>query len=944
MDTSTPVIAHGRAGLGAFTLRPMDRTGLLAPRLADAGLPRRDAAGRRRALVLRGEGGIGKSVLLGQYLERLEAGRRHAVVFVPCPPAGGDLGTFEAADRTLGMATGDLRAAGDGLLDLLGRVRAQGGGEVVLLVDSLDLRLDERTLKPITRVLARALEIGHVVIGCRAPEYTGLLADGAHWLAGRMEPLDLPPLSAPEIIAWAEAYLDRTDEHPADRDAFLASLRDGMAGRRSLQEVCSLPVRLALTCRTFAGLGHVPPELTVHGLFNDYWQTRIRAHGGLAGTPEGRAKETTALKLLAHVVRPDGTVAPHVPDACLDDTDAEGRDLLLSEGVVRDRGTALEFFHQTFAEYGHARWLLRRGVDAPETVRFGERVAAGATPLWEIAGSLLLQAGYRDYLRLAERLPADRPPAARVRAYAALHRPEPEALAVFADEVAGRPGLLPPVLNVLGDAPSARVPHAFATALSLLAAHPESVAVPAVRALAALLPRHPAAEAPDALRSALETVLGAAGALPAATWETLPEQLIVALDGHPARPATLALLRETYARLGRRGQQAALRAHLALDAHLTGADVADLAARALAEPRPHLSKAETVALTGLFWHEPAVRAARDWTSPVAMADEEPPPGWQDGQVEYLRRLAGQDLGVRAQMLDALVERAARTGMDHIEVVRRFTETDPSWTAERLAASTAPRTALAQVIIPLATALAPGLTPAQRASFLDCLTLRRAVEPRRVFPAQIALAGDDVAWQRRILAALARPERSAATVGGAVDAWLDQVPAGVLRALTPGLRTLLEAEDTATRRRRARLEGWAAPTDPAARAWLAGRLLDGPDPKVASAAVTTLTRAFTTTPPSPEAAAWLAGLLASRNPDAAAGVALLLAAPEAPVPEPLVPATVTRLRTAIDHGEPARLTEALARLFAKAARSTRVPARTVEEVHALLRISGSSHPA
>jgi hypothetical protein len=323
----------------------------------------RSRTGHRQVLFVLGEGGIGKSVLLGQYLDELDATGNRGVVLVSCAsiePAA-NLGTLTSADLAFGAATGNPYAREHGLLPLLSAMR--GAHKMVsLLIDTLDLRISEGTLAPIVALVAEALEIGDVVITCRTQEYESFLRDGARRLVGRIDPVAMPALSQEEIVTWAENYLEKTaGTRPGDQSAFLESLRNGVERSRSLREVCSLPVRLALTCQTFADDGYVPPELTITGLFERYWDARIARHAGLRGTGQARAKEAATLQLASKTVQ-DGRVVLRMP---LKEADEQGRDLLASEGVIRVHSHDLEFFHQTFAEHAHARWLLSEGVAAP---------------------------------------------------------------------------------------------------------------------------------------------------------------------------------------------------------------------------------------------------------------------------------------------------------------------------------------------------------------------------------------------------------------------------------------------------------------------------------------------------------------------------------------------------------------------------------------------------
>jgi hypothetical protein len=274
--TRTRILAEDRVSLQAQTMPTVSRAEFLA-----TAVKRRDEhahnAGRRQILALTGEGGIGKSVLLGQYLDQLEASDQ-SVVLVACGnvPATADLSSVESVDSALGTAA-DPKHGRDGLLRLLAEQQAAHGA-VALLVDTVDLLLTPDTAASIAFHLVDALDIADVVVTCRSHEFANHLRPVPR-LAGRVTAIALPVLDKAEIVDWATRYL-RTAEHTADHSSFIESMSGSISASRSLQQVCSLPVRLALACSTFADRGHLPEDLSVTGLYQAYWDIRIRAHGG----------------------------------------------------------------------------------------------------------------------------------------------------------------------------------------------------------------------------------------------------------------------------------------------------------------------------------------------------------------------------------------------------------------------------------------------------------------------------------------------------------------------------------------------------------------------------------------------------------------------------------------------------------------------------------------
>jgi hypothetical protein len=682
------IVAADRGDLQARTLRPVERLGVLGKHLDVTGSVLHDSSGSRRLLVIIGEGGIGKSVLLGQYLDLLDAAGNRGVVLVSCASieSAATLTTTESLNSALAVATGNSTARDRGLIDFLGQMHSDHQA-VSLLIDTLDLRINEGSLVAFAALIAEALEIGDVIVTCRTQEYRSFLQHGARRLAGRIDPVAVPSLTHDEIVAWAGKYLDgASGTRPADRAAFLTSLRSGVARSQSLRNVCSVPVRLALTCQTFAHDGHVPPELTVVGLFDRYWDTRIARHGGFSRTDQAYAKADVTLKLAAMVVQNDGKVVLRLPVSRLGGADRLGVELLASEGVIREHGTEVEFFHQTFAEYAHARWLLSEGLDAAAIEALPRYIATGQNGLWDIVSSLLLQVhAFEDYQALAGLFPVANAQSARVRASAALRRPEPSALTGLMAEVSNHAEFIPAMLGVLADAPYERVPDAYSWTVNALRANPAELAKEAAKTLTSLLPRLDGAEVPAALRSALDALFDAERHVERSQWTTLTERLILALDGHPAQHETLAVLRETYARLGGRGQQAVLRAHLALRSELSGEEISQLADCALADKCPELRDDESVALISMFWHESAVRHAWGWDFLITIMLAPLPRGWKNGQVGFAVSRAFADEGLRGEMFDAALLAVSGHTENGVSGAKHLARAFPEWSASRLLA-------------------------------------------------------------------------------------------------------------------------------------------------------------------------------------------------------------------------------------------------------------------
>ena len=580
--------------------------------------------------VLVGEGGLGKSVLLGQVLDRVDARDDRwpwsCAVLVSCVRVVLDgPSRLDADDIDREFARGADVPDG-GLLDLLAAMRA-AHSTPVLLVDTLDLLLTEATFRAIADFLARATSVCDVLVTCRTYEFEDYFTDlrtAAPQLCGRVRAVPVPELTASEIVEWTRAYLTRDDTEPdAAQQAFLDALRGGMERPSSLQRVCAVPVRLALTWEIFSGTGRVPEDLTVTGLYRSYWKARILRHrDGRSGSAAALRKEAAALAAAAQVVTPTGRIALRVPKGAIAPDHRWGTTLLVSEGVLRDADTGWEFFHQTFAEFAYARWLLMQPDDAAALTALLDGVRSGRRNLWPVVRSLLLQTdGADDFRRLTASVPADDPEGARIHVVAAMARADPDLLTETLARVEQTADAAAAVLPILADVPAAHLDVAFDSAVRQLRrrdpARITSVG-PAARTLASLLPRYAPGQLPQRLSAALDALLTVKPDVPGDAWEHHVAKLF---DGFATTGLPDDALREVWARyrpLEHFGRCAALRVLLARPGSV---DVA-AARAALAERCPPLHDDEQRRLFELLWGSPAVRDDRGWTR-VAGHDRRP---------------------------------------------------------------------------------------------------------------------------------------------------------------------------------------------------------------------------------------------------------------------------------------------------------------------------------
>jgi hypothetical protein len=947
------VIAVARESLRPHTLTPVPRLPVLDNAFKKKRQREEASAAGRQVMVIVGEGGMGKSVLLGQLLDAFDAGQEDparprgmfsgAAVLVSC--AGASLPSSHLdrndVDRSLGRAVGNVGWASDGLLSALARLKNEHGS-VTLLLDTLDLLLSPETLPALADVIAEALDVGEVIVTCRAQEFSSYL-DGAHQgaprLANRLTTVKLRKLAPEEILRWADAYLAAPGRAPGREDAtFRSKLEAGLHRRGSVWEVCSVPVRLALTCEVFAEEGDLPEDLTVAALYNAYWDARVARHAGVRSD----AKSAAALAAAAKVVTETGRLRPRVPAAELDPQHLPGLQLLASEGVLTELPTGWEVFHQTFAEYAAARWILTFGPESKHVDQLAEQLRAGRTNLWPLAGSLLLQADrYEDYLALARRLPIRGPEGAKVHTVAALRQPNPQALAAVVQEVERQPELWPAVLPELGNAPRAAT-AAPRIVLQALREDPRHLASPATAALAALLART-GEDAPAILAGTLQTLTDAHADIPDSTLDQhVSKVLRTQLDGS-VLPQTLPVLTEFYRRLGALGRQAIVRIHLDVRSRLTEREVVALAQVALAAPCPPLRDQEGVDLLRLFWDCAPIRTERGWRSwREILADDLPPGTWHNAKVKFLGHLADSDTATRTEIVDDLLDGQITDPVSHINTFEYIAARNPDWLARMLLARAAPTDPrVIGAIASVSSALVHGLPQAMSLQLMGWLTPRREVSPRQVWPCQIVLAGQSVPTQRQLFQELVAANEPQPVIDSAIDAWMYRTTPQVVQALTADLRLLLGGNDPDVLQARARLEGRRADADADARAWITAQVLGTPSSRVAGAAVKTtadvLARARR--PVDRPLAEWLTSLVATKHTDAARRLLELIYAAEvvddatfAAIAPRLVPALTDRLDQAVDRLEDAQLIQAILDCLIRADRLRSIEPDVVRRVY------------
>jgi hypothetical protein len=964
----TPVarsFAEQLDGLAPFALPSFSRLDLLSRALDDAG------ATPGRVWFVVGEGGLGKSVLLGQLGRTLALGGENrsapgaaAVVLVTCASilSAADLSTGAGADLALGEAAAvHLPGPGPapataGLRDLVHRLAAAHGA-VYLLVDTLDVILTEGTVDAVAAVLADAAHEAQLFLTCRTQEFEDLFPQAQDRLPRlgphRCEALQIPKLTAPDITTWASAYVAMLDRSAEERERFIASLSDAVCAA-NVREVCAVPLRLALACDLYTtGDGDVPTDLTITGLFMSYWEKRIRRDRRGRRSSQSRAQEAAALQIATSVLAQSTERLSLTVDAA-PLADDPGIRALLSEGVIRRRAGRNEFFHQSFAEFAVARLLLETGAGG-QLARLGTALEDAHSHLWPVARHLLLQDASDDrYLDLQAAVPRQVAEGASIHVLAALARKSPELLAAEADTLGEQdPALLHSLVPLLANAPAVCAPTALEIGVPLLAVIGDTSVTEAARVIGFLLTRVDSPTRITHLSAALDFVAERRELMTNSQWLNLPESLVKPICSAGLDQACTKLLCSRYTQIGVNAQRAILRAGLALhEGYGEQAGRSEqwraVAAEMLsAELPPEMSQDEYVALLRRCWQDERIREEQGWTGWREMLQADLPKRWDTAQVRLAFEFA-RDPVVRSELLSGLLGSAPLTFQDRwVNVSRFIADLAPQDVVAALLAATelSGRQAVGSAAA-LAIQIAVGLDRAARESLLRVLAPLEAGDHRRIWPAMIALAGDETDLHEQLLAAFIESDQESrqgadkadwdsARVSG-LNTWLHQAPTGFLAQNRSTFRALLPAQGTKAAQRRAELEGRIALCDDQAHAWVESEVLQGQNWASAGTAVKALRRACGEGRIDPDSPVidWLAVLLPTRHTAAAQQIAELLA-DEAAIPRlpPLEPTVVDRLCQAVDRREDSQLSGALIGLLKRLDSSCPLP---VESVRLVLR--------
>ncbi|WP_419702694.1 NACHT domain-containing protein [Promicromonospora sp. NFX87] len=786
----------------------------LRPRLQSTDLASIGAAELPFPAVITGDGGQGKSVLLGQLFDAHIADREVILILASQVPAGAAVSTPELLDAELGRAAYGLPKA-PSLTEIL--ASRSSGGKPLLLLDTLDLILSDSSADAVIQLMALLAQLCDLVLTCRAREWEDLISPSSlRWTDLRLSGLDKD-----EIVDWASAYL-ATEDMPTDLAESFSSSVAAAANDKGRREVLAVPLRLAMACRIYAPQGALPEDLSVTRLYSTYWDTRVahdrRGRRGQAAMDQ----EAAALELagdLWHIskIRFSDCVAATTKTVRVCRT-------LLSEGILKAAATRYSFFHQTFAEYAVARYLATHGsVDDWEALE--GVLADGSAGHWGVVTHLVV--GPMDLARFEEivvHIPRKGALGVRLLLRGALARPPEDTGPMFEDLANSHPRSLIGATDLLEEASPEWVPRVLAHANRWLA-DPDLRSGVLVNAVALLIRRSPKDLRPDHFRAALDALLSSPGAELPHDCRRLLNRALAETKGVVYLPSVVALYR--YEDLPDAARVEVIAAQV--NRPTVGADREVLAA-ALAAPCPTDSVDDAVALMLRCWHEPEAREALGWTSWRELLATTYPARWDAAQVRAVARIAQDDLSVLREVIT--------TGMAHQEISRdRIHNTIDflaGWiprgvAAAALATRADPHREAAGTFAVLTRTVSPALNSTDRRELIDRLRRYTDYDERRVWPALVRAAIPDASLLEELLTEAAGVVDTTARQS-TFRACLDELGSEGLVTHQGALRALVPSSDPADRELRAELDGYLALDDPRARAAVREHMARQPNAK------------------------------------------------------------------------------------------------------------------
>ncbi|WP_306368577.1 NACHT domain-containing NTPase [Nocardiopsis sp. CC223A] len=318
-------------------------------------------SGQVPAQLIVGEPGVGKTSLLWGLAHRLME--------------RGDRAVFWIKAAWLTDRGDEGRSPESEILAAVEELLGQGTQEATVLVDTADLiASDEHAQVALRTLLERSGELGvPVVVTSRPAEAERIRGKannaGVAWVRRTLGPYSTALGSNGEPDEFLRAVQTHTHAYcrfHEGSELISAELRDAVARRQPLEQLCLRPLTLRMLFEVYAP-GRVPGNIDVTDLYQDFWDSRVRTDrrvwvpGCGTGGQDDDLSETVRLVAMAmlrrglpevreHALRAEAGMEWGLLRADLDE--------LCRRGVGEWSAGVFRFFHQTFFEFAAAQALL----------------------------------------------------------------------------------------------------------------------------------------------------------------------------------------------------------------------------------------------------------------------------------------------------------------------------------------------------------------------------------------------------------------------------------------------------------------------------------------------------------------------------------------------------------------------------------------------------------
>jgi hypothetical protein len=615
-------------------------------------------------LAIIGDGGLGKSILAGQLYDELSEAK-HPVLLVPCSSVPRSAQLHSPADVDVALCQ-----SAAGRADVPGLSRAlqelDQHEELWIIIHTLDLLLNDSSARAIQDIIGGLAGRHRLIVFCREREWRDFNMSVEF---DALSELPLPRLGPTEIVDWGRQFLAQAD-HDA-RPGFEVSLARA-AQTAGASEVLGVPLRLAMACELYSAREEIPDDLTVVSLYREYWSRRVgRDREGLRGEA-AREQERVALsmaeaiwiasqeRLVEWVSAPAGISLP-----------ALGR--LMGEGVIRESAYQLRFFHQTFAEFAVAQYLLSRH-DPTDLARLRAQLNGNNSGSWGIAAYLLTPELELDrYTQIAEVIPCDSSAGVRILLRSALERySDAESDGLVEDLATKSPELMALFPELFLGVNLQRLESAVAILLSLVVN--QTSTLNRLADVAALL----CLELNDEVRTRLlgPALLSLADRRTNLSGNVLHPVLVRMMNAFPCPlgPRDIRLLIDVYSHLPAPARAAAIKHVLGSVHRIDGASIGDFAVVALGCELPSGSVDDAVELLLRVWSDQEQRARFEWRSWSDLLLATYPKRWDAVQTRVAARMAEDDETVFVELLKEALHPTSTTHRPRINNAAEFMAT------------------------------------------------------------------------------------------------------------------------------------------------------------------------------------------------------------------------------------------------------------------------------